>query len=56
MKKRISILLTIAGEGTKLQPFLIFKGKPGKNTDKNLKNNLHVIKGDIILYAKNENS
>lgn len=35
-KKRITVLLTIAGDGTKIQPFLIFKGMTGKNVDKNL--------------------
>lgn len=33
-KKKNYVLLTIAGESTKIEHFLIFKGKRGKNVDK----------------------
>ncbi len=33
-KKRIIVLLTICGDGSKLIPFMIFKGKKNKNVDK----------------------
>ena len=33
-KKRITVLLTIYGDGSKLTPFMILKGKKNKNVDK----------------------
>jgi hypothetical protein len=34
--KRCTVVVTIAADGTKLPPFFIFKGKPGKQTEKAL--------------------
>ena len=44
-KYRISVILSIAGDGTKLPPLIIFKGEEGKTIEKNLSN---------IYYAKNK--
>ena len=32
-KKRITVLLTICGDGSILSPFMLFKGKKNKNVD-----------------------
>lgn len=37
-KQRISLLLAVCGNGKKLAPLLIFKGKGNKTTEKNLNN------------------
>ena len=36
-KQRISAVLSIIGDGIKLPPLLIFKGKKGKTSEKNFK-------------------
>ena len=40
---RITIILTIAGDGTKLPPFVILKGKPGKIIENHVKNLEYVV-------------
>lgn len=44
-KYHISVILSIAGDGTKLPPLIIFKGEEGKTIEKSLRN---------IYYAKNK--
>lgn len=52
MKKKISVILIIWGDDTKIEPFLIFKGKRGKNVDKNLQTNINIAIGEIFEYAQ----
>ena len=54
-EKRITVLLTICGDGSKLSPFIIFKGKKDKNIDEELKDNKYVSQGKIYAYTQ-ENS
>jgi hypothetical protein len=46
-KNRVSIILSIAGDGTKLLSLMLFKGEPGKITEKRLKENAEVKKNYI---------
>ena len=52
-KKRISVLLTIVGDGSKLPTVLIFKGKKGKFLEKEI--NIHVLRKEIFALVQ-ENS
>ena len=54
-KKRISVLLTIVGDGTKFEPVLIFKGKKGEIIEKEIKSNIHLLRKDIFALVQ-ENS
>lgn len=51
-KKRISVLLSITGDGKKLEPYLVFKIKTGKNFDKNIQTNANIVKGDIYITTQ----
>ena len=35
---KITVLLTVEGDGTKLSPMVILKGEPGKTIEKNMRN------------------
>lgn len=48
-------MLTIKGDGSKLIPFIIFKGKHNSNLYKKLKN-LQVFKDKLIYITTNENA
>lgn len=52
---RITCLLTIKGDGSKLKPFLIFKGKHNSYICKKLQN-LEVMKNNQIYITTNENA
>ena len=54
-KKRISVLLNIVGDGSKLPAVLIFKGKKGKIIEKEIKGNIHVLRKEIFALVQ-ENS
>ena len=54
-KKRISVLLTIVGDRTKLASVLIFKGKKGKIIEKEINGNIHVLRKEILTLVQ-ENS
>jgi len=49
-KLRITAVLTVFADGSKLQPLLIFKGKTNGPKEKSLQNNINVKKG--IIYVK----
>lgn len=49
-KLRITAILTVLADGSKLQPLLIFRGKTNGPKEKSLQNNINVKKG--IIYAK----
>ena len=50
-KKRISVLLTIFGDGSKLPAVLIFKGKKGKFIEKEINGNIHVLRKEIFALV-----
>ena len=51
---RISVILSVAGDGTKLPPLVIIKGEPGKTIEKDLRN-LHFIKEKFIyVYCQKD--
>ena len=52
---RISLILTILSNGTKLTPLVVFKGKTGGPLEKELQNNLN-IKNNLIYAKCQENS
>ena len=54
-KKRISVLLTIVDDGSKLPAVLIFKGKNGKFIEKEINGNIHVLRKEIFALVQ-ENS
>ena len=49
---RITIILTIAGDGTKLPPFVILKGKPGKIIENHVKNLEYVVTKKIFVCCQ----
>ena len=51
-KNRVSVILSIAGDGTKLPPLMIFKGEPGKITEKKLKENPEVKNKKIYICCQ----
>ena len=54
-KVRISVLLTIAADGTKLPPFVIFKDKKHGKNEENLKK-LSMVQNGEVFIACNENA
>ena len=48
-KMRITILLCILVDGTKLPPLLIFRGETNKKKKKKLQNNKHVLSGKCYI-------
>ena len=46
---RIIVILTIAGDGTKLPPFVILKGKPGKIIENHVKNLEYFLNKKIFV-------
>ena len=51
-KKRITVLLTVAGDGTKLEPILVFQGKKGKNVEKELQGNRNIALSKCYAYTQ----
>ena len=49
---RITIILTIAGDGTKLPPFAILKVKPGKIIENHVKNLEYVVNKKIFICCQ----
>jgi hypothetical protein len=54
-KCRISVLLTIVADGSKLPPMIIFKAKDRANIYNKLQKDQHVINGDCFVEC-NENA
>ena len=54
-KMRISVVLTILADASKLPPLLIFKGKSNGPKEKKLQKNINVLNG-LILVKFQENS
>ena len=52
-KNRVSVILAIAGDGTKLPPLMIFKGEQGKITEKKLKE-AEEVKQKKFIFAVNK--
>lgn len=50
--KKISVLLSIAGDGTKLPPLLIFKGEVNKINEKQLQKNIHIINKKVYTTCQ----
>ena len=46
-------MLSTAGDGNKLSPFIILKGEPGKKVETNLRNISYVKNNNIYIYCKN---
>jgi len=49
---RITIILTIEGDGTKLPPYVILKRKPGKTIENHLKNLEYIFKNKIFVCCQ----
>ena len=49
---RITIILTIAGDWTKLPPFVILKGKPSKIIENHVKNLEYVVNNKIFVCCE----
>ena len=54
-KDRVSLLLSVAADGTKLPPMIIFKGVPGAKIEKEL-NSLPLVKNKKIYVCCQQNS
>jgi transposase len=52
-KSRVSVILTIAGNGEKLAPMMIFKGQPSKTNEKKLQDIEEVKKKIFICCQQN---
>lgn len=51
---RLTVMLSAAaGDGTKLAPLVILKGKPGKTMETNLKNLSYVKNNNMFIYCQN---
>jgi hypothetical protein len=50
---RISVLLCVAANGTKLPPLLVYKGKPGGSIEKELRNAAHYPKDAKYIVQQN---
>ena len=50
--KKISVLLSIAVNGNKLPPFLIFKGAEKKTVEKNLNKNINILNKKIFAVCQ----
>ena len=51
-KNRVSFILTNAEDGTKSSPLIIFKGEPGKITEKNFKKAKELKQKKFIFVSK----
>lgn len=51
-KIRISVLLGILANGSKLPLVIIFKGEKGKNKKNKLKNNINVLNNKAFVYCQ----
>ena len=49
---RISVLLSIVANGTKLPPFIIIKGESGKSIEKELRSLPYVKNGNVYVYCQ----
>ena len=52
-KCRLSVLLTITADGTKLPPFLIFKAKVNGDIEKELSKDINVVNGKCFICCNN---
>lgn len=50
---RITIILSAAGDGTKLAPLVIVKGEPGKTVETNLRKLEYVRNNKLFIYYQN---
>ena len=53
-KYRISVILSVAGDGTKLPPLVIFKGEEGKTIEKSLNTLYYVKNKKIFVHCQRE--
>ena len=51
-KMRITVLLSILVDGTKLPPLIIFRGETNKTKEKKLQNNKYVINGKCYVKCQ----
>ena len=51
-KLRISDILTVLADGSKLQPLLIFKGKTNGPKENSFQNNINIKKGIIFVKCQ----
>ena len=51
-KMRITVLLSIIADGTKLPPLIIFRGETNKTKEKKLQNNKYVINGKCYVKCQ----
>ena len=51
-KMRITVLLSILADGTKLPPLIIFRGETNKTKEKKLQNNKYVINGKCYVKCQ----
>lgn len=52
-KCRLSVLLTITADGTKLPPFLIFKAKVNGDIEKELSKDINAVNGKCFFFCNN---
>ena len=50
---RITVILSAAGDGTKLTPLIIVKGEPGKTVETNLRKLTYVKNNNMFIYCQN---
>ena len=53
-KYKISIILSVTGDGYKLPPFVIIKGEEGKTVEKKLNNLYYVKNGDVFVHCQKD--
>lgn len=51
---RITVILSAAGDGTKLTPLIIVKGEPGKTVETNLRKLTYVKNNNMFIYCQNK--
>ena len=50
---RLTVILSVAGDGSKLQPLIILKGEPGKTVETKLRNLSCVKNNNMYIYCQN---
>ena len=48
---KISVLLTVCGDGTKLAPFIILKGEPGKTIETNMRKLTFTNNNNMYIFC-----
>lgn len=51
-KMRITVLLSVLADGTKLPPLIIFRGENNKTKEKKLQNNKYVLNGKCYVKCQ----